>query len=382
MDKYKLYSSALHRATRAEINLSALQSNLNCIRDLISSKVKIMAVVKADAYGHGVIPCSQVLVDAGADILGVSIISEGIELRNNGFQVPIHILMGVFPDEVDDLIQFDLTTSIWSLNMAKKISERASHFGKKVGVHIKVDSGMGRLGVWPENLLSLTQEIHKLPNLKIESIFTHFSSADEECSEYSLNQLNKFNSALELLNNSGISLPTTHCANSAALIKYSQSHLSQVRPGLLIYGVKPISKCPHSFDAIQPVMELKTQIIQIKSMDKGASLSYSRTHTTQKPSRIATIPLGYADGLFRSLSNNMEVIISGKKVPQVGNICMDMSLIDITDIPSAKEGDPVVIFGRQGEESIYVEELAQKAGTIPYEILCAVGKRIPRIYIP
>ncbi len=382
MDKQKLYSSALHRATRAEISLSALRNNLNCIRNYLSSEVKIMAVVKADAYGHGAIPCSQVLVDAGADILGVSIVSEGIELRNNGFQVPIHILMGVFPDEVDDLIQFNLTTSIWSSNMAKKISERATHFGKNVGVHIKVDSGMGRLGVLPENLLPLIQNIKKLPNLTINSIFTHFSSADEECSEYSLNQIKKFNSSLELLNNSGISLPTIHCANSAALIKYSQSHQDQVRPGLLLYGIKPILKCPNSFDAIKPVMELKTQIIQIKSFDKGTPLSYSRTHITQKPSRIATIPVGYGDGLFRSLSNNMEVIISGKKVPQVGNICMDMCLIDITDLPNANEGDPVVIFGRQGEEFISVEELANKVGTIPYEILCAVGKRIPRVYIP
>lgn len=375
------------RATFAEIHLDRFRDNLLAIRTDLSPDVKILAVVKADAYGHGAVACAKTAVDAGADYLGISILEEGIELRQNGITSPILVLGGIFENEIEEFLQHNLSTVLSTSNMAHSLAKEAEKSGKTVGVHIKVDTGMGRLGVLPENFLPLVEQIRQHKNLHIEAVSTHFSSADDEDPGYTLFQLSRFNEILAQLKTAGIQIPLIHCANSAALLKFPQSWFNMVRPGLILYGALPsptIKPYVTTLDAkkFYPVMQWKSRIIQINHIPKEHYLSYGRKHMTQKESLIATLPVGYADGLTRRLSGKMSVLIHGKRLPQVGNICMDMCLIDITEVPDAQVGDEAVIFGSQLEETITVEEVAEQCGTLPYEILCAVSKRVPRVYFP
>jgi len=381
----------LHRATVAEIHLSNLRHNVQALRSLLKPDVQLMAVVKANAYGHGALPCTQEVLDAGADTLGVGIVSEGIELREQGIQAPIHVLIGIFPDEADDLIQHNLTTTLHSRSLAETLSQRAGLLGKEVGVHIKVDTGMGRLGIAPHQLPGWIEFITDLKNIRIESIFTHFSSADDEDPGFTQNQIKRFQSSLNELKKSKLDLPMAHCANSAALLQFPESQYDLVRPGICLYGALPapgLSTVIKSLTmenrkfSLLPVMQWKTRILTVNSLPKGTPVSYGQKFVTQRESRIATLPVGYADGLGRLLTNRMQVLVRGHKVPQVGTICMDMCMIDVTDIAKAQEGDEVVLFGQQGKETITADEMAAQAGTVPYEILCGVSKRVPRIYLP
>ena len=377
---------AYHRATRAEINLKAFRHNLQTLRKYLDPKIQIMAVVKADGYGHGAVPCARTAVESGADYLGAGVIEEGVELRESGLNAPVLILASIFPDEAEDLVKHNLETILCSEPLARELSKEAVKQNKTVSIHIKVDTGMNRLGISPEELPQLLEQIHDLKNLKIEAVSTHFSSADGEDLSITQKQLEKFQTALAFLKQSGVKVPMVHSANSSALFKFPESRFNMVRPGLILYGALPSPSLQTVFDReenlspFQPVMQWKTQVILVKSIAKGQSVSYSGSHTTQRDSQIATLPIGYADGLHRLLSNKMDVLIGGKRAPQIGNICMDMILIDVTDIPNVQAGDEVVIFGRQGDQMILVEEMALKGQTIPYEILCNVGKRVPRTY--
>ena len=350
-----------------------------------------MAVVKADAYGHGALPCTRAVLDAGADTLGVGIVAEGIELREQGVQTPIHVLVGIFPDEVDDLIQHNLTTTLHSRSLAETLSQRAKLLGKEVGVHIKVDTGMGRLGIAPDQLPELVEFITGLKGVRIDSIFTHFSSADNEDPAFTKNQIERFQASLNKLKKAKHEIPLAHCANSAALLQFPESQCDLVRPGISLYGALPapgLATVIASLTAqnknfpLLPVMQWKTRILSINSLPKDTPVSYGKKFVTPRDSRIAILPVGYADGLERLLTNQMQVLVRGHKVPQVGTICMDMCMIDVTDCSEAKEGDEVVLFGQQGKETLTVDEMAAHAGTISYEILCGVGKRVPRIYLP
>ena len=381
---------AHHRATHAEINLKAFKQNLQNLKIILGSSTGIMTVIKADAYGHGALASASAAVESGIDYLGAGVIEEGIELRKNGIENPILILGSIFPDEVADLVQHNLSTILCTSHLAEVLSREAKKQGKVINIHIKVDTGMNRLGVLPENLLSLTDKICKLPNLKIEALSTHFSSADDEDLSITNNQIELFRKVLAQLKKKGIVPPLTHQANTSALFRFPESHSKMVRPGLILYGALPSpiltpmvqNICQKkNLENFEGVMQWKSKIILLKPVKKGQGLSYSRKYFTEKDSIIATLPIGYADGLPRRLSNKMEVLVKGKRAPQVGTICMDMTLIDVTDIPDVQMGDEVVIFGKQGNEIIPVEELAQKANTIPYEILCNVGKRVPRIYL-
>jgi len=368
---------AHHRATRAEIDLSAFRHNLQNLRKFLDPQTQIMAVVKADAYGHGAVPCARI-ASSIADYLGVGVIEEGIELRESGLNAPILVLGSIFPDEAETLVRHNLATILCTLPLAKALSMEAAKQDKRVSVHIKVDTGMNRLGVSPENLPALLDQVRNLKNLEIEAISTHFSSADDESLSVTQAQLRKFQTAL--LQKEGV--PTIHCANTSALFKFPESHFNMVRPGLILYGALPSPSLQPVIgeNPFKPVMQWKSQVILLKSIAKGQPVSYSGSFTTQRKSLIATLPIGYADGLHRILSNKMDVLIRGQRAPQVGNICMDMILIDVTDIADVQAEDEVVIFGRQEKQTISVEELAVKAKTIPYEILCNVGKRVPRIY--
>ena len=376
---------AHHRATRAEIDLTAFRHNLQNLRKYLDPQTRIMAIVKADAYGHGAVSCARIAVESGAaNYLGAGVIEEGIELRENGLNAPILILGSIFPDEAEDLVRHNLATILCTQPLAQALSKEAEKQDKTVSVHIKVDTGMNRLGISPENLPALLDQVRNLKNLKIEALSTHFSSADDEDLSVTQAQLEKFQTALTILQKEGVHTPIVHCANTSALFKFPESHFNMVRPGLILYGVLPSPSLRPVIDQgenpFQPVMQWKSQIILLKPIAKNQPVSYSGSFTTQRDSLIATLPIGYADGLHRMLSNKMDVLIRGRRAPQVGNICMDMILIDVTDIPDVQAGDEVVIFGRQGDEMISVEELAVKGKTIPYEILCSVSKRVPRIY--
>ncbi len=379
----------LHRATIAEINLSALRHNFQTIQGLLKPGVETMAVVKADAYGHGAFPCAKALIEEGAHSLGVGIVEEGILIREQGILAPIQVLCGIFPEEVDDLIRFNLTTTLSTPEMAKAIAVRAEKLNTQVGVHIKINTGMGRLGIPPEEAIDFIEQVRSLKTLRIDSLFTHFSTADEPDPDFTHKQLQIFEDVLSQLASRKGFVPKAHAANSSALLKLPESQFNLVRPGILLYGAltspdlepyrKVLEKQATSF---QPVMQWKTRILNLNKIPDGSALSYGRKFTTRRKSRIATLPVGYADGLQRSLSGKMEVLVQGKRAPQVGAICMDLCLIDVTDIPEAKEGDEVVLFGVQGDEAIRIEEMAGLADTLPYEIMCCVGKRVPRVYSP
>ena len=371
---------AHHRATRAEIDLRAFRHNLQNLRNYLAPQTQIMAVVKADAYGHGAVPCARIAVASGADYLGAGVIEEGIELRKSGINTPILILGSIFANEVEDLVYYDLATILCNLPLAQALSKEGRKQNKIVSVHIKLDTGMNRLGVSPKYSTTLLDQIHNLPNLKVEGISTHFSSADNEDLSVTQVQIEKFRTTLAKLKN----VPIVHCANTSALLRIPESHFNMVRPGLILYGSLPspslnkvLSQKENHF---QPVMQWKSQIILIKPIAKGQPISYSGSFITRQNSLVATLPIGYADGLHRSLSNKIDVLIRGKRAPQIGNICMDMTLIDVTKIQGVEEGDEVVLFGEQEGQVIQVEEMAIKGETIPYEILCNVGKRVPRIY--
>jgi alanine racemase len=373
------------RATVAEIDLNAFQHNLRQIRSLLEPKVKIMAVVKADGYGHGALPCAKAAIEAGADWLGVAILEEGVELRESGISAPILVMGGIFPEEAKDLVHQDLSTSLSDISLAKELSRQAEKQGKTVGVHLKIDTGMGRLGMCPKDLPGFMEQAQKLKNLRVEGIFTHLSSADEADPEFTQGQLSCLSQTIESLKAKGIAIPLVHAANSSGILNFPDSHRDMVRPGISLYGTLGLSgksSSPKTPLVLKPVMQWKTKILQISKLPKGTPVSYNRQFTTKRDSLIATLPVGYGDGLNRALSNNMDVLVRGQRTPQVGTICMDLSLIDVTDIVGVQLEDEVVLFGKQGNESLTVDEMAKRCGTISYEILCNVGKRVPRVYLP
>ncbi|NIQ03880.1 MAG: alanine racemase, partial [Nitrospinaceae bacterium] len=361
-------SMAHHRTTYAEIDLSAFRHNVQTIRSLVGDSVKVMAVIKADGYGHGAIPCARAALQAGADTLGVGILEEGIELRENGIQAPVLVLSGTFPEEIPDLLHHDLSTTLCTDAMAQAVSRQAAQSGVTARVHIKIDTGMGRLGLRPEEFVAFAKRIQGLKNLQIEGVATHFSSADEEDPEYTQLQLTRFRDVLGELKKEGITVPLVHCANSAALIRFPESWCDLVRPGIILYGALPspgyrpfVDRLPQTREGrgFLPVMHWKTRILQLSTVPPRSALSYGQQFVTRRTSRIATLPIGYADGLHRRLSNRMQVLVRGTRVPQVGRICMDLTLIDVTDLPAVEVGDEVVLFGRQGEALLLPDELAQ-----------------------
>ena len=386
-----------HRATIAEINLEAFRHNLRTIKMVVGPDTTIMAIIKADAYGHGAVKCAQAALKEGINHFGVGIIQEGIELRESGISSPILILGGVYPDETEELIKHNLSTSLSNTTLLNTISKQAKLNGKKIGVHIKVDTGMSRLGVKPENFSHLFKSVMNDKNLTIEGVFTHLARADEEGFQVTDNQISCFSKVLEKINidnfselfNTNESL-YIHSANTAGLLRFPESRFNMVRPGISLYGSLPSPVINRTLSMLlkekglaefKPVMNWKTKVIQVQDLQKGTPVSYGGRYVTKRDSRIATLPVGYADGLSRRLSNKIDFLIKGKHAQQIGTICMDMCLVDVTDIQDISIGEEVVIFGNQGNAQIQVDELATKAETIPYEILCGVGKRVPRVYI-
>ncbi len=372
------------RRTWAEVNLSVLEHNYIALSEMLPRACRFMGVVKADAYGHGAVPVAKRLEALGADYLGVACLDEAIELRAAGLRIPI-LILGYTPSVyAAELLRHDITQTVFDISGAAALSRAAKDAGKKLKVHIKIDTGMSRLGIFcgDEDSGSVAEQaarICAMDGLFCEGIFTHFSAADTD-EEFTMLQLGRFLSLLDVLNKRGIHFAIRHCANSAAVLNYPCTHMDMVRPGIALYGHYPVEGM-EPLCSLMPVMELKTRIADVKALPAGASVSYGRTHILHRDSRLAVLPVGYADGFSRLFSDKLEVLIHGKKARLAGRVCMDLCMADVTDIPNVKQGDVAVLYGSDGGATQSIEVGAGLAGTISYELLCSVSQRIPRIYL-
>ncbi len=369
------------KRTWAEVKISGIGWNYDEIRSKLPKECKFMGVVKADAYGHGAVAVAKYLEIIHCDYLGVACIDEAAELRNAGNKLPILILGTTHPEFAERLFDLDAAQTVGSLEAAKAYSDIAVKQGKTLKIHIKLETGMGRLGFDVKSGdVSEVLAALKLPNLEPEGVYTHFAVSDElEKDAYTRIQFRAFKDAIEKIETaSGVHFKIRHCANSGAVINYPEMYLDMVRPGIALYGMYP----GHETGGIRlaPVMELKSRIVAVNEHEAGDCISYGCTFTADRKMKIAVLPIGYADGLHRALSNKIDVLVHGKRCRQIGRICMDMCMVDVTDIPDVKTGDVATIFGHDGEEAISAKEVAEKAGTISYEVFCALTKRIPRVY--
>lgn len=370
------------KITIAEINLSNLIHNLNQVRSKIPPGCKILAVVKANAYGHGSIGVSRELENAGVDMLGVATAHEGIRLREAGIEKEI-LVLGVICDEcVPDIIKWRLTPVVYSQRLIDLLSDAAALAGIILPVHVKIDTGMRRIGIDSEDALDFVSKISKQKGIRIEGIMTHFAEADLDDKDFVREQLGRFLSACKRIEEAGIRIPLRHVANSAAIIDMKETHLDMVRPGIMLYGYPPSPQLEKKVD-LRYVMTLKSRILYLKQVPPKTGISYGRIFTTSRETIVATLPVGYADGFSRSLSNIGKVIVRGMRAPVIGRVCMDMTMVDVTDVPGACVGDEVVIIGgMDGKGSgISANDIARWTDTISYEVLCRIGERVERVYI-
>jgi alanine racemase len=339
-----------------------------------------MAVVKANAYGHGAIEVSRALVQRGVTRLAVASIQEGIGLREAGINADILVLVDLFDKHTPELIAHRLTPVITEQRLLPALAKAAAGGAHPFPIHIKVDTGMGRLGFSPSELASLFNALPGWKSLRIEGLMTHLADSDGDDPSHTELQLKTFRGLLEQVEQRGITIPLVHVANSAAIVRYPQSHFSLVRPGIMLYGYHTL---PHSIPCppLLPVLSLRTTVMQLRTIRPGETVSYNRTFVAKRASTIAVLPVGYADGYSRRLSNRGFVLIKGKRAPVVGLICMDMTMVDVTDVPSVRVGDTVTLIGRDEQDAIWANDIGDSTQTIPYEILCAIGPRIPRVYI-
>ena len=368
--------------TWVEINLDAIAKNVRNIKKLIGEKKELMAVVKGNAYGHDILEVSSVVLNNGATRLALARLEEGIFLRKAGITVPILILGLTLKQQAELLVSYNITPTVCEYEMIEKLSESAIKEDKVVKVHLKVDTGMGRIGIFSYDILRFIKRIRALKNVEIEGIFTHFSVADEKDKTYTEEQFRKFMEVLTVLEKEEIRIPIKHVGNSATLLDLPHMWLDLVRPGISIYGLYPSTEVQKTIKLI-PAHSFKTRIIFLKELSMGESIGYGRTYTTnQRRTKVASLPLGYADGYNRLLSNQGEVLVRGRRFPIIGRICMDQCMIDVTNLPQVEIGDEVVLWGRQGQEEITVEEIADKIKTINYEIVHMPDKkRVPKLFI-
>lgn len=365
--------------TWAHVSLDAIAHNVSEIRRAIGGDCQVMAVVKADAYGHGAVAVSRLLQELHVDYLDVASLDEAMELRRAGIKTPI-LILGFTPAAFAPvLIENDLTQTLYDGDMAQAMSEAAAGCKRPLKVHLKIDTGMSRLGIiWRgEQTLDELLALCRLPHLSFEGLFTHLASSEvpnDSCNE---RQLALFTQARQVLHDAGVSFSICHCANSGAVIQYKKARFDMVRAGLLLYGLMPGADMQMD---LRPAMCLQSVVSQVKEIAKGDTVSYGRTFAAAKPMRVAVVAAGYADGYPRALSSKASVMIGGHRAPILGLICMDMLMADVTDLPHVRAGDPVVLFGCDGEDCLPVSDLAALCGTISYELVCSVGKRVPRVY--
>jgi len=365
------------RATWAEINLTRLNRNLAAIRTHVAP-AKVMIIVKANAYGHGLAEVAKHLAPQ-ADYVGVAVLEEGIFLRELGVTAPIIVLGGIWGDQVPQYIQHNLTLTASSVERLEQIDAAAGQLGVKAKVHLKIDTGMERIGVHYYSAGTLQEAALKCSNVEVEGIFSHFANADSPDLSHARLQLERFNEVLRFYEKHGLPMPIRHMANSAAILQLKESHLDMVRPGIMLYGVYPAPDVARTVQ-VRPALAWKSRVVYFKVVQPGHPVSYGSIWQSDHPARIVTVPVGYGDGYFRSLSNRAQVIIREKKYPQVGRICMDQMMVNI-ESDSAFNGDEVTLIGESGGEAITAQDLADWAGTIPYEILTNINTRVPRVHI-
>ncbi|MDD2318616.1 MAG: alanine racemase [Geobacteraceae bacterium] len=372
------------RPTLAEIDLAALRHNYMQLRRSIPANSGILAVVKADAYGHGFMDISRELELMNIDAFGVAFLAEGIQLRKSGIDRPILLLGGIYPGQEKKCIGFNLSTVVFTLDQARVLDNVASRMFRKARIHLKVDTGMGRLGIHHQQAPQFLKELKRLRNIELEGIISHFASADEldeDGRNFTEKQSEIFAGVVKTALGEGFTPRYIHLANSAAAFSLDLSFCNLVRPGIALYGAIPSIDFKGKLD-LRPVMRLKSRIAMLKWIDPGMSLSYSRTFVSGRKTLVASVPVGYADGYCRSLSNRGVALVRGMRAPVAGTVCMDWIMLDLTDIPDVAEGDEVILLGcSDSQECIRAEELAEQAGTIPYEIFCGISKRVPRIYL-
>ncbi|MEN6325981.1 MAG: alanine racemase [Syntrophomonas sp.] len=367
------------RPTWAEIDLTAIKHNLTMVRKIVDPAM-IMAVVKADGYGHGMLEVSQTCLREGVECLGVASLEEALFLRKSGVAAPV-LVLGYIPDEFAELtVKHNVRASIFTWAFARALSQAAVKLGQTANLHIKIDTGMGRIGfpAAPETL-EMIIKISRLPGVRIEGIFTHFAESDSLNKDFSREQLAVFSGIISSSEKRGISIPWKHCSNSAALIDMPESHFNMVRAGIVLYGLYPSQFVNKDRLPIIPAMTLKSRIAFLKELEPGHSVSYNRTYCCSRKTKVATVPIGYADGYSRLLSNRAQAVIRGQRVPLIGNVCMDQCMFDVSNVEGVKEGDEIILFGRP-EDGITADDLAQIMGTINYEVVSAHSARVPRIY--
>lgn len=363
------------------VDLGAVCSNVKNVMKKIGDGVSVMAVVKTDAYGHGAVAVSHALSRIGVDSFAVATIDEAVELRNSGIQNPILILGYVFPNDLQSVLDYGIMTTVFSFDSAKLISDYASKCGKTAKIHIKLDTGMGRIGFIPsEDSLHEIEKIFSLSNIEVDGIFTHFACADEKDKSSAKAQAKLFSDFVLELESHGMSFKRKHICNSAGIMEFSDCYYNMVRCGIITYGLYPSDEVDKNELDISPALELKSHVAYVKEVDAGFTVSYGSTYVTSKKTKIATIPVGYGDGYPRILSNRGRVLVRGQYAPIIGRVCMDQFMVDVTSVDGISQGDEVVLIGKQGDSSIPVEEIANLANTINYEIVCGINKRVPRIY--
>lgn len=366
--------------TYAEIDLNAVLDNINEIKKRVEKNTKVMAVIKADGYGHGAVALGDFL-KTEVDYYGVATIEEALELRYEGIELPILILGYTSPSQYTDLVKNDITQTIYTLEMAKEISKVGEACGKQAKIHIALDTGMTRIGLDVDEIgISVVEKISTLPNLLIEGLFTHFATADEKEKSYSKLQMDRYDNFVKLLERREIHIPIKHMCNSAGIIEFDHHRFDMVRAGIIIYGLYPSEEVDKNAVKIKPALAWRTHVINVKSVDEGHGVSYGKTFITRSKTKIATLSVGYADGYPRALSSKGRVLIHGEYAPIIGRICMDQMMIDVTHINDVEIEDEVTLVGKDGDNIISVEELAGMSGSFNYEFVCGIGKRVPRVY--
>ena len=372
---------------KAQISLAAVKNNIHALKSMITKKSKFMAVVKADAYGHGAVNIAKHALLSGADTLGVARLDEAVELRDAGITAPLLVFGYIYPLQAALVHDLNLTVTIYNYDMAKALSKAASQQGVKIQTHLKIDTGMGRVGMIVNNLnvtrkktIEHIKKTIELPGIEIQGIYTHLAAADHKERTYTNQQLNLFDSLLSDLKKENIEFEICHAANSAGILEYPDSHYNMVRAGISLYGLYPSMEIDTSRVNLIPVMTLKSVITSLRKVSSGFKVSYGMTHETSQDTLLASVPIGYADGFSRLFSSKGYMLVKGEKAPIVGRVCMDQTIIDVGHIPDVQVEDEVVLIGRQGDKAITADELAQNINTINYEIVSSLTPRVKRVY--
>ncbi|WP_432819300.1 alanine racemase [Trichloromonas sp.] len=369
-----------HRPTHVEIDLAALRHNLQQVRQHLTSETRILAVVKADAYGHGAARLMPTLERAGVDLFGVAIAEEGMDLRAAGVARPILVLGGVYPGQEEEFFRYRLTPTLFDLDAARRMDRAAGERGEVCSYHLKIDTGMGRVGFRPEELAGVLPCLAELKHLHLAGVISHLAMADEPERPFTDHQIALFRDSLAQVRGSGFAPEFVHIGNSAAIFTKDLPECNLARPGIVLYGALPSNAFAGRLD-LRPVMSFRTSVAQLKWVPAGTGVSYAHRFVAERETLLAAIPVGYADGYNRRLSNRGEVLIRGKRAKVAGTVCMDWTLVDVTDIPDVAVGDEVTLLGRDNGNRITAEEWAERIGSIAYEVFCQVSKRVPRVYL-